>query len=169
MLSTVNSFYVGSILVRCAFLVRLAHRTSPSDLSSQSTSPSTAHGRVGRLKRGRDALLSPRKKTIEEHLSSANMRALQPPLPGDIAVSFYVQSARLTLAVYHLVPQLGSLRFDSFLAECLVPRLEQALAGYARAFQLCQQIKNKLFWAMSRCREGPRPAAPAAGLQNGVG
>lgn len=99
------------------------------------------------LKRGRDCLLSPRKKTIEDHLNSENMRALQPALPGDTAVSFYVQGHRLMLAVYHLVSHQGTVRFDSFLAECPVAKLSSILVRYTTAFQMCQQIKNKLFWA----------------------
>ena len=104
------------------------------------------------LKRGRDCLLSPRKKTIEDHLNSENMKALSPHLPGDTAVSFYVQGHRLMLAVYHLVSQQGNMRFDSFLAECTVSKLNSILVCYTRAFQMCQQIKNKLFWA-TKCND----------------
>ncbi|XP_037089614.1 protein rogdi-like [Pollicipes pollicipes] len=119
-----------------------------------------------RLKRGRDCLLSPRKKTIEDHLNSENMKSLRPPLPGDIAVSFYVQGHRLMLAVYHLVPQQGSMRFDSFLAECVIAKLETVLEGYTQTFQMCQQIKNKLSWAR-RYHERARTCAPVA-VQNGM-
>ena len=80
------------------------------------------------------------------------MKALSPQLPGDTAVSFYVQGHRLMLAVYHLVSQQGNMRFDSFLAECTVSKLNSILVCYTRAFQMCQQIKNKLFWA-TKCDE----------------
>ena len=135
-------------------------------LTSQMTS--VVDALMLRLRRGRDALLSPRKRTIQDHLSSANMKSLQPPLPGDIAVSFYVQGHRLMLAVYHLVPQHGSLMFDMFLAECCLPRLETALSGLTRTYQMCQEVKNKLAWA-SRCHQGRRPQQRApVPVQNGV-
>ncbi|XP_037069982.1 protein rogdi-like [Pollicipes pollicipes] len=118
------------------------------------------------LKRGRDCLLSPRKKTIEDHLNSENMKALSPSLPGDTAVSFYVQGHRLMLAVYHLVSQQGNMRFDSFLAECAVSKLNSILVFYTRAFQMCQQIKNKLFWA-TKCNE-PKPVRACSPGQNSM-
>ena len=120
-----------------------------------------------RIRRGRDALLSPRKRTIQDHLSSENMKSLRPPLPGDIAVSFYVQGHRLTLAVYHLVPQRGSVMFDMFLAECCLPKLETVLSGLTRTFQMCQEVKNKLAWA-ARSHQRPPQYRPPAPVQNGV-
>ena len=122
-----------------------------------------------RLRRAQDALLSPRKRTIQDHLSSENMKSLRPALPGDIAVSFYVQGHRLILAVYHLVPQRGSLHFDMFLAECCLPRLEAVLDGLTRTFQMGQELRRKLQWAVrfNRSRRPAQPPAPAR-LQNGV-
>lgn len=103
-----------------------------------------------RLRRGRDCLLTPRKKTIEDHLGSENMRALTPLLPSDIAISFYVQGERLMLAIYHLVSRQGSVRFESFLAETRPPRLASMLACFSHTLQLVRQIKHNHYWSQ-RC------------------
>ncbi|KFM70671.1 Protein rogdi, partial [Stegodyphus mimosarum] len=78
---------------------------------------------MGCLLRGRACLLIPKKRTINELQHSRNMKSLQPPLPGDLAISFYVQSHKLVFAVYHILSKeaQGPLKFDVFQAESSVP------------------------------------------------
>ncbi len=38
----------------------------------------------------------------------------------------------------------GSVKFDSFQAECCAPWLSEVLLNYADALQLCQQLKDKV-------------------------
>lgn len=66
--------------------------------------------------------------TIRKHiklvlLSAVNsclifQKSLQPPLPGDLALSFYVQSHKLVFAVYHILSKekeaQGPPKFDVF-------------------------------------------------------
>ncbi len=42
-------------------------------------------------------------------------KSLQPPLPNDLALSFYIQSHKLVCAVYHMhKDHSGQLKFDIF-------------------------------------------------------
>ncbi|CAM6031332.1 unnamed protein product, partial [Sphagnum compactum] len=67
------------------------------------------------LQRGRNSLIVPKKRTIEELQTSRNMKSLQPPLPNDLALSFYIQSHKLVCAVYHMhKDHSGQLKFDIF-------------------------------------------------------
>ncbi|CAN7985444.1 unnamed protein product [Ixodes hexagonus] len=100
---------------------------------------------MGCLQRGRASLIIPKKRTIEEILGSRNMKSLQPPLPSDIAASFYVQSHKLIFAVYHIHKDShGQPKFDVFHAEASVPWLSEVLVLFTIALQLCQQLKDKV-------------------------
>lgn len=59
------------------------------------------------LLRARQALVVPKKRTLEELVNSKNVRSLVPPLPREVAVSFYLQSWKLIFAVYHMVTDKG--------------------------------------------------------------
>lgn len=102
---------------------------------------------MGCLQRGRACLLIPKKRTITELQHSRNMKSLQPPLPGDLALSFYVQSHKLVFAVYHILSKeatQGPLKFDVFQAESSVPWLSEAIVLFTVSLQLCQQLKDKV-------------------------
>ncbi|GFQ66481.1 protein rogdi [Trichonephila clavata] len=101
---------------------------------------------MGCLQRGRSALLIPKKRTINELQRSRNVKSLQPPLPPDLAVSFYVQSHKLVFAVYHILSKesKGPPKFDVFQAESSVPWLSEVLVLFSVSLQLCQQLKNKV-------------------------
>jgi len=102
-------------------------------------------GVMGCLQRGRACLVVPKKRTIEDIMLSRNMRSLQPPLPNDLAVSFYIQSYKLVFAVYHVQKDShGQQKFDVLQAECAVPWLSEALVLFTVALQLCQQLKDKV-------------------------
>ncbi|KAG0713123.1 Protein rogdi [Chionoecetes opilio] len=149
------------------------------------------------LQKGRSSLLIPRKKTIDDLLSSRNMtqapemgqetgcptepswsvccvasrtairntptqplmaaqrsrvvstpqpgqKALTPPLPGDIAISFYLQAHKLVLAVYHLSSASGTMKFESVQAECSVPWLTPVLVCFTTALHLAHQLRDKI-------------------------
>lgn len=62
---------------------------------------------MGSLLRSRTALVIPKKRTLEDLVNSKNVKALVPPLPREVAVSFYLQSCNLIFAVYHMVVDKG--------------------------------------------------------------
>ena len=89
----------------------------------------TINNVMSSLQKGRNSLIVPKKRTIEELQKSRNMvnlyinfdeclnvafiffnfffknfiqKSIQPALPNDIAISFYVQSHKLICAVYHM-------------------------------------------------------------------
>ncbi|CAG0898568.1 unnamed protein product [Darwinula stevensoni] len=96
------------------------------------------------LQRGRSSLIIPKKRTIEDLINSRNVKSLVPQLPGDVAISFYLQSHKLVLAVYHLTHSHGTTKFDAMQAECSVPWLNEVLVLFTIALQLCQRVKDKI-------------------------
>ncbi|GLG97544.1 Protein rogdi [Gryllus bimaculatus] len=99
---------------------------------------------LGSLQRGRTALVVPRKKAIDDLLRSRNMKSLSPPLPEDLAVSFYIQSHKLVFAAYHVSNSHGSVKYEAHQADCSVPWLNEVLVLFTVALQLCQQLKDKI-------------------------
>jgi len=96
------------------------------------------------LSKGRNALIIPKKRTIDDLVSSRNMKSLIPNLPSDLTVSFYIQAHKLIFAVYLLSQAQGHVKFDTFQAECSVPWLSEVIALFSDALQLCQQLKDKI-------------------------
>ncbi|CAG0923009.1 unnamed protein product [Notodromas monacha] len=96
------------------------------------------------LKQGRTALVIPKKRTIEELLNSKNVKSLVPPLPGDVAVSFYLQSHKLVVAGYHLSHHHGHTRFEMVQADTSLVWLSQVLMLITTGLQVCQQVKDKV-------------------------
>jgi len=96
------------------------------------------------LQRGRTALVVPKKRTLEDLMNSKNVKSLVPPLPREVAVSFYLQSWKLIFAVYHMVVDKGVSRFDRYQAECVVPWVNDVLLMFTVALQTAQQLKDKL-------------------------
>lgn len=125
---------------------------------------------LGCLQRGRTCLIVPRKKPMDEIIKSGNMvnilihwhimfgddrpvlygtfmlqKCLFPTLPEDVAITFYVQSHKLILAVYQSSTSRGSTtKCDAYQAECTVPWLNEVLVLFTVALQLCQQLKDKV-------------------------
>ncbi|KAK8769103.1 hypothetical protein V5799_014432, partial [Amblyomma americanum] len=78
-------------------------------------------------------------------LCPAVQKSLQPPLPQDMAASFYVQSHKLIFAVYLVQKDShGQPKFDAIQAEASVPWLSEVLVLFTIALQLCQQLKDKV-------------------------
>ncbi|KAI1291783.1 Protein rogdi [Halotydeus destructor] len=97
------------------------------------------------LHRGRNSLIIPKKRTIDELQSSRNMKSIQPPLPNDLAISFYVQSHKMICAVYYMQKdQQGQTKFDIYQAETSIPWLSEVLVLFTVALQCCQQLKDKV-------------------------
>ncbi|EDW78839.1 uncharacterized protein Dwil_GK12664 [Drosophila willistoni] len=96
------------------------------------------------LQRGRTSLLVPKKKPIDELIKGRNMKSLVPNLPEDLAVSFYLQSHKLIIAVYQLLNNQGTMRFDSRQAEASVQWLNDVLLLLMNGQKLCQQLKDKI-------------------------
>lgn len=128
---------------------------------------------LGSLQRSRTSLIVPRKKTIDDLIKSRNMvnknfdkflyllihmlskydlhygsfyfqKSLSPNLPENLAISFYIQSYKLVLAVYQLENAHGSVKHETQQAECSVPWLNDALVLLTIALQLCQRLKDKV-------------------------
>lgn len=89
-------------------------------------------------------LLYQKKKPIDELMKSRNMKSLSPNLPEDLAISFYIQSHKLVFAAYQLSNIQGTMKFDSWQADCSVPWLNEVLVLFTVALQLCQQLKDKI-------------------------
>ena len=68
---------------------------------------------MGALQRARAALVVPKKRTLEDLVNSKNIKSLVPPLPREVAVSFYLQSWKLIFAVYHMVTDKGVSRYET--------------------------------------------------------
>lgn len=103
-------------------------------------------GVMSALSKGRSALFVPKKRTIEELQTSRNMKVIQPSVPNDIAVSFYVQSHKLIAAIYMISKDSHSStsKFDIFQCETSIPWLSESLVLFTIALQVCQQLKDKL-------------------------
>jgi len=72
-------------------------------------------------------------------------KSLNPNLPENLAISFYIQSYKLVLAIYQLENAHGSVKYETQQAECSVPWLNDALVLLTIALQLCQRLKDKVY------------------------
>uniref|UniRef100_A0A146LKK4 Protein rogdi n=1 Tax=Lygus hesperus TaxID=30085 RepID=A0A146LKK4_LYGHE len=99
---------------------------------------------LGCLQRGRSSLILPRKRTIDDLMKSRNMKSLNPALPEDLALSFYIQSHKLVFAVYQLCSLQGTMKYETLQSEASVPWLNEVLVLFTVALQLCQQLKDKI-------------------------
>lgn len=71
-------------------------------------------------------------------------KSLSPNLSEDLAISFYLQSHKLIIAVYQLINVQGTMGFDSCQAETSVNWLNQVLLMLSNALQLSQELKDKV-------------------------
>lgn len=72
-------------------------------------------------------------------------KALSPPLPPELALSFYVQGWKVVFAVYHVIQDRGGgARFNRYQAECVVPWLNEVLLLLTVGLQTAQQLKDKV-------------------------
>nr|CAG4645705.1 EOG090X0AKT [Lynceus sp. MCZ IZ 141354] len=97
-----------------------------------------------RINKARSCLAVPRKRTIDGLMNSKNMKSLTPALPGDLAVSFYLQGHKLIFAVYHLTQAGGSVKFETLQSESPVSWLNDCLVLLSLALQKSQQLRDKV-------------------------
>jgi len=122
----------------------LAHQGDDYPFASAAEVTAFLTTTMNALLRARTALVVPKKRSLEELVTSKNVAALVPPLPREVAVSFYLQSWRLIFAVYHMVTDKGVSRFDRYQAECVVPWVNDVLLLITVALQTGQQLRDKL-------------------------
>eukprot|EP00096_Caligus_rogercresseyi_P010949 TRINITY_DN4146_c0_g1_i1.p2 TRINITY_DN4146_c0_g1~~TRINITY_DN4146_c0_g1_i1.p2 ORF type:complete len:275 (+),score=83.49 TRINITY_DN4146_c0_g1_i1:78-902(+) len=96
------------------------------------------------LLKSRAALINPRKRTLDELQKNKNVKGFQPPLPADLAVSFYVQNWKLIFAVYHIITDKGVSKFNRYQAECVIPWVNDVLLLLTVGLQTAQQLKDKI-------------------------
>ncbi|XP_064613336.1 protein rogdi-like [Liolophura sinensis] len=98
------------------------------------------------LNRARGSLALPKRKSLEELISNRNMQSFNPSVPKDVALSFYIHSHKLILALYNLHPnQHQRLEISSRLQiESSVQWLNEVLILLTVALQQCQQFKDKI-------------------------
>lgn len=98
------------------------------------------------LSQGRSCLAFPKRKSLDELVNNVNMQMLYPHVPNDVALSFYVHSSKLVLALYHLHLN-GQQRVDITSrnqVECTIQWLNEAVMLFTLALQQCQQLKDKI-------------------------
>jgi len=96
------------------------------------------------LQRSRTALVNPKKRTLEELHSSKQVKNLTPPIPHELALSFYLQGWKLIFAVYHIINDKGVSKFNRYQAECPIPWINEVLLLLTVGLQTAQQIKDKV-------------------------
>ena len=70
---------------------------------------------------------------------------MSPPLPPELAMSFYIQGWKLIFAVYHIIQdKTGASKFNRYQAECVVPWINEALLLLTIGLQTAQQLKDKV-------------------------
>ena len=73
-------------------------------------------------------------------------RGLNPVIPAELVLSFYLQGWKLILAVYHIVvdPKTNMSKFNRYQAECVIPWVNDVLLLLTIALQSAQQLKDKV-------------------------
>jgi len=98
------------------------------------------------LQRSRAALVNPKEGTLDELRNSRHARGLVPPIPPELALSFYLHGFKLIFAVYHIVadPKTNVTKFNRYQAESVVPWVNDVILYLTIAMQTAQQLKDKI-------------------------
>ncbi|KAJ8312033.1 hypothetical protein KUTeg_009406 [Tegillarca granosa] len=98
------------------------------------------------LNQGRSCLAFPKRKSVDELVNNRNMTTFKPPVPSDVALSFYIHSSKLILALYNLqVTNQQKIEITSrSQVECTVQWLNEAVMLFTLALQQCSQLKDKI-------------------------
>lgn len=107
---------------------------------------------ISSIHTGQSAFMKPKRRTLEELQSNPNLLSLDPALPQDTVLSFYIQSSNLVLTAYQLTSSGSSSgssgKSDSinvrFQSESPVTWFHEVLTLFSIALQLCQQLKDKI-------------------------
>ncbi|CAL1543648.1 unnamed protein product [Lymnaea stagnalis] len=111
------------------------------------------------LMKCRQSLSLPKRKSINELMENQNLLVFNPALPSDIAISFYIHTSKLVLALYCL-HQNGQHKLEKveithrIQVEAMVKWLNEAIIFFTLSLQQCQQLKDKLM-AVSQILEDP--------------
>lgn len=81
-------------------------------------------------------------------------KALQPPLPPELALSFYLQGYKLVFGVYHIITDKGTSKFNRYQAECVIPWINEVLVMLTVSMQMVQQLRDKVYFSYSSCIVG---------------
>lgn len=103
----------------------------------------------------RKCLSLPKRKSIQDLLDSQKMLQFKPPLPNDVAISFYIHTSKLVLALYFLQNNGQHQRVEityRVQVEAMVKWLNEAIIFFTLSLQQCQQLKDKLM-AVSKILE----------------
>lgn len=121
-------------------------RTSKSEYGSATELCNFLDRLMASLTRSRNSLVNPKKKTLDELRNSRQVKGLQPPIPNELVMSFYLSGWKLILAVYHIVvdPKTNVSKFNRYQAECVIPWANDVLLLLTVALQAAQQMKDKI-------------------------
>ncbi|XP_005104297.1 protein rogdi isoform X2 [Aplysia californica] len=111
---------------------------------------------MDRLMKCRQCLSLPKRKSIHDLIENQNLQIFNPPLPNDIAVSFYIHTSKLVLALYVLHHN-GQHKVEithRVQVEAIVKWLNEAIIFFTLSLQQCQQLKDKLM-AVAQILESP--------------
>ncbi|RUS73012.1 hypothetical protein EGW08_019218 [Elysia chlorotica] len=109
------------------------------------------------LLKSRQCLSLPKRKSIQDLLDSQQLLSFKPPLPNDVAISFYIHTSKLVLALYFLHTNSQHQRVEithRVQVEAMVKWLNEAIIFFTLSLQQCQQLKDKLM-AVSKILENP--------------
>ncbi|CAF4521383.1 unnamed protein product [Rotaria sp. Silwood1] len=96
------------------------------------------------INNARDNILLPKKKRIDDLRRNKNTTIFQPPIPENMAFSFYVQGSKLSFAVYHTSVQGKSSGYFKHFIEANVPTLADLVNQLSYILLQLQQLRDKL-------------------------
>jgi len=107
---------------------------------------------ISSIHTGQSSFMKPKRRTLEELQTNPNLLSLDPALPQDTVLSFYIQSSNLILTAYQLSSSGSSSSSSSksdainvrFQSESPVAWFHEVLTLFSIALQLCQQLKDKI-------------------------
>ncbi|KAK3710510.1 hypothetical protein RRG08_021325 [Elysia crispata] len=105
----------------------------------------------------RQCLSLPKRKSIQDLMDSQKLLVFKPPLPNDVAISFYIHTSKLVLALYFLHTNGQHHRVEithRVQVEAMVKWLNEAIIFFTLSLQQCQQLRDKLM-AVSKIIENP--------------
>ncbi|GFO19905.1 protein rogdi [Plakobranchus ocellatus] len=97
------------------------------------------------LMKCRQCLSLPKRKSIQDLMDSQSKLLFKPPLPNDVAISFYIHTSKLVLALYFLHANGHKVEITHRVqVEAMVKWLNEAIIFFTLSLQQCQQLKDKL-------------------------
>ncbi|KAK7087195.1 protein rogdi-like [Littorina saxatilis] len=94
----------------------------------------------------RICLSTPKRKSLQDLVNSKSREIFSPPIPQNVALSFYIHGSKVILAIYHLHIN-GQQKMDvshRIQMEAAVQWLNEAVILFTLALQQCQQLVDKI-------------------------